>query len=229
MSEVHKGHRERMREEFRRGGFTLENYPPHKIIEMLLYYPKPRSDTNSLGHALINRFGSLSGVLNAPYEDLCEVDGVGVEIATYIKFILSLFREYTSDAASKENLITDIASAKSLMAGRFIGESAECVYLAALGNNGKLLFCKKITEGSPETVSISPSDIIKPALRANAVKLVLAHNHPNGICNPSNRDYHNTYALHDELARVELELVDHIIVAPDGVCSMKEQGMMPRK
>jgi DNA repair protein RadC len=90
-----------------------------------------------------------------------------------------------------------------------------------------VIFCTKLSEGTPETVSISPASIIKAALRADAARVILAHNHPHGFCNPSNADLQTTAYLHKELLRVDVRLQDHIIVASDGICSMWEQGMMP--
>ena len=226
MADIHTGHRKRTKEEFRKGGFSLENYPSHKILEMLLFYSVPRVDTNSLAHMLIDRFGSLSAVLDAPYEVLCEVDGMSCESATQMKFIVSLFREYMGDISAKENMLSNTEAAKNYVQSRFIGENMECTYLIALGSNGRMLFCNKIAEGSPETVSVSPNDIIRPSIRVNAAKIIIAHNHPNGICIPSSTDVRTTAILRNETAKVNIELIDHIIAAPDGVCSMREQGML---
>lgn len=127
---------------------------------------------------------------------------------------------------SHDNIISDPESAKRYMEYKFLGETAECLYFAGLGNNGKVLFCDMVAQGTPDTVSISPSTVARAAVHANAVKAVLAHNHPYGICNPSNQDLQTTRILTEELARVGVELIDHIIVAADGVCSMRETRMM---
>lgn len=68
----HERHRERIRETFRKTG--IENMPEHSVLELLLFYSVPRKDTNELAHRLIDTFGSLSRVLDAPYERLMEVD-----------------------------------------------------------------------------------------------------------------------------------------------------------
>lgn len=224
MPGVHDKHRSRVKDEFRKLG--LEHFPPHKVLEMLLYYTIRRADTNELAHRLIDRFGSVSGVLDAPYDMLMEVKGIGEESATMLKLTAGVIKCYMDDYTGHKNLITDAKSAKEYMRYKFLGEQRECVYLACLGTMGKLLSCARIAEGSPETVNIVPSEVIKAALRANASKVVLAHNHPDGMCIPSSKDLRATNLLHSELLRVDVELADHIIVAADGEYSMAENGMM---
>ena len=79
---VHESHRERVREKFKSGGF--EGWCDHEILELLLFYAIPRADTNPIAHRLIDRFGTLSGVLDADVTALLEVDGIGTSTACYI-------------------------------------------------------------------------------------------------------------------------------------------------
>lgn len=225
MSNIHQGHRARVKEEFRKNG--LSHFQDHRILEMLLYYSVPRSDTNEMGHLLMERFGSLSGVFDSSIELLTETKGLGTESATLIKFVSELIRAYMDDYTDVHNVITDPASAKEYMRYKFLCRPAECIYLTCMGANGKVIFSDQIAEGSPESVHIRPADVVKAALKANAVTAVLAHNHPNGICTPSSRDLSATSVLARELLRVDVELIDHIIIAPDGIYSMKEKGMLP--
>lgn len=225
MANLHEGHRERLRNEFRETG--LEHFPAHKVLEVLLFYSVPRSDTNVIGHRLIDRFGSIAGVIDAPYELLQEVEGVGTQSATLIKLVSAVIKTYMDDYSSKNNVIDSTAAAKEYMRYKFLCETKECVLLACMGNNGKVIFCNRVANGTPETVQFVPSDIIKTALRADASLAVLAHNHPHGLCIPSGRDLQTTRILYEELKHVDVELIDHIIIAQDGVYSMKENGMFP--
>ena len=86
----HERHRERIRETFRKTG--IENMPEHSVLELLLFYSVPRKDTNELAHRLIDTFGSLSRVLDAPYERLMEVDGIGDSSALLLSSIPALCR-----------------------------------------------------------------------------------------------------------------------------------------
>ena len=225
MGSIHDGHRERVKDEFRKMG--LEHFPDHKILELLLYFSVPRADTNIIGHRLINRFGSLSSVFDAPYELLCGVKGIGSQSATLIKLVSSVISAYMDDHTSLKCVINTPDEAMEFMRCKFLSERVECIYMVCMGTNGKVLFCNRVADGTPETVGITPADIVKAALRANAVKVMIAHNHPHGICNPSSQDLRTTSVLFNELRRVDIELTDHIIVAQDGVYSMKKNNMFP--
>ncbi len=222
---VHTGHRDRARQRFLKRG--LEDFAPHEILELLLYYSIPRRNTNEAGHSLLERFGSISGVFDAPYEHLCGVKGISDHSATLIKLIPAIMKEYMNDKASAKNMLGDLDSAAEFMKSRFLDEQRECMYMACLGNNGKILFIKRVAEGSPDTVELSPAELVRTAISANAVHVILAHNHPHGLCNPSRQDIRTTNILFDEFQRVNVNLADHIIVASDGVYSMKKNNMYP--
>ena len=87
----HDGHRQRLKTEFLA---RPDSFPDHKLLELLFLYPNPRSDTNPLAHELIDRFGSLAGVLDAPPEELCKVKGMGKHGAVLLKTVKELSGRY---------------------------------------------------------------------------------------------------------------------------------------
>ena len=220
----HKDRRERVRQKFSKS--EMEYFHDHEKLEMLLFYAIPRGDTNPIGHALIERFGSISGVFDADYESLLEVEGIGPNAATLISVVSSLIRAYQDDYCSRQNTIRNITEAKDFMRGKFLCKSTEQLIIACIGGNGKVVFSDVIAQGSPETVGISAIEVMRKAIVTRAVSIVLGHNHPSGISNPSSKDVYATKIIADELARIGVELLDHIIVAPDGVCSMYESGLL---
>ena len=221
---LHKDRRERVRQKFSKT--EMAYFHDHEKLEMLLFYAIPRGDTNPIGHELMERFGSISGVFDADYESLLEVNGVGPNTATLIGVVSSLIRAYQDDYCSKHNTISSTAEAKDFMRSKFLCKSTEQVVMTCIGGNGKVVFSDVIAQGSPETVGISTVEVMRKAIVTRAVCVVLGHNHPSGISNPSSKDVYATKIISDELMRVGVELLDHIIVAPDGVCSMRESGLM---
>lgn len=100
----HAGHRERMRERFEAGGF--DNYRPHEVIEQLLFEVLPRVNTNPIAHDLIDRFGSVMGVLRAPIDELCKVDGVGIKTAEYIASVIPAVNEAIAEQYRSMNAVS---------------------------------------------------------------------------------------------------------------------------
>ena len=86
MANEHSGHRDRLRERYLSEG--LDGFPPHNVLELLLFYSVPRRDTNVLAHRLIEQFGSLVGVLNAAPEQLAQVEGIGMNAAVHLPPLL---------------------------------------------------------------------------------------------------------------------------------------------
>ena len=110
---IHDGHREKMRRRFLETG--LEGFADHEALELLLYYAIPRRDTNPIAHALMERYDSLSGVLNAPVEDLEKVEGIGESAAILLSLVSRLSRKARIADASQETILNssegDVASA----------------------------------------------------------------------------------------------------------------------
>jgi len=204
----------------------MDIIPDHMMLEMLLLYVIDPPQNNKVSHLLLDKFITLSGTINAPLYSLCEVEGVNLDTAVFIKAIFKTIRSYLDSAHSQPNLIIDVDSVKDFMRSKFVGLSVETIYLAGLGYNGRVLFCKKMFEGTPHDVNFMLIDIIREAIGVGAVKVILAHNHPYGISAPTQSDIHTTRILDSELRRFRVELFDHVIVADDGVYSMREMDMI---
>ncbi len=114
---LHEGHRERLRNRFVKDG--LESFEDHNILELLLFYSIARKDTNEEAHALINEFGSLSGVFDASYEDLCKVKGIGERTASLIKLVPEIFRKYETDKINKNGVILNNAELVAKYASKY--------------------------------------------------------------------------------------------------------------
>lgn len=224
---VHDGHRDRMRQRFTEHG--LENFDDHTVLELLLFYARPRSDTNPLAHALLEYFGSLAAVFDAPAEELCRIPGVGETTATLIKLIPQVARRYQMSKSSVEGIITSSHQAGEFLSPRFYGEKDEVVYLLCLDAKGKIIACKFMGRGSVNSANVSIRKIVETALLYNATSVILAHNHTSGIALPSKEDEFTTRKVDGALATVDIALIDHIIVADEDFVSMADNGFFHKK
>ncbi len=220
---VHDGHRQRMLSKFLEHG--IETLHPHEILEILLYFAIPRRDTNPLGHALIENFGSLRAVFDAPYEELLKVDGIGPNAAALLKMVPPLLRAYASDD-SEGQIIDSAESVGAYFLPRFIGREREIVLLLCLDNKNKAIACVQIAEGSVNSTAVSTRRIAEIALKYNASAVVLAHNHPNGVAIPSKDDVETTRNIMRFCRNFGLPLLDHVIVADNDYVSLAASGYM---
>lgn len=207
----HEKHRERVRENFMKNG--LESFQEHNILELLLFYSIPVKDTNELAHALINRFGSLSEVLDADYEKLLEVNGVGERTAFLIKFIPELFREYEKDKRNRKDVHLNSSELVAKYVSRyFVGLTEERLYVLCLDKNCKMLSFDLISTGTVNATMINNRKITECAIRTNAASIILVHNHPSGVTAPSKMDINATINMAEVLESVGIRLNDHIII-----------------
>lgn len=222
---IHSGHRERIKNTFLTQG--LDHFEQHEILELLLYYAIPLKDTNPIGHKLLQKFGSLSGVFDAPFEELVQVDGVGKSAATLIKMIPEICRRYQENLNGDKNRIFGYDEAGKFLISKFIGRSNETVILMLLDSKSRMIYCGVVNEGTVITANIYVKNIVRLAVQYNAVYAILSHNHPSGNCMPSRQDLSSTQWIYEALQTVEVQLIDHVIVSGNDYLSIAKSGVMP--
>lgn len=215
---MHDGHRNRLKRRFLEEG--MEQFEPHNVLELLLFYSIPRQDTNETAHRLIDTFGSLSAVFDASVEDLVKVEGVGMNTAILIKLVPAVNRRYLEDRALRGMRAVSSEACGELLVSKFNGVTVERVLLLCMNNQGRVLHCVSISEGTQSMVDINNRRIVEAALRHNASCVVLGHNHPNGVAVPSRTDVETTCMLARLLRSMDIWLYDHIIVADGEYFSM---------
>lgn len=225
----HEGHRQRMKNRFLTHG--LDNFDDHNVLELLLFYALPRGDVNELAHELINRFGKLADVFDAPIEELKKVNGVGDNTATLIKLIPQICRRYMiSRSVSGDDIhITDSKKAGAFIVPYFYGEREETVYMICLDAKCKVINCRMLFRGEVNSANVSIRKIVEIALAYKATSVILAHNHPSGIAIPSREDERTTERVMEALKAVDIILADHIVVADEDFVSMADNGFFRRR
>ena len=221
---LHSGHRQRLRDRFLKHG--LDSLEDHTALELLLCYAIPRKDVNRLAHELMERFGSLSAVLDADQDALEQVPGMGENAAALLRLIPAMNRRYLMDR-SKNGKQLDLRTTEETGAfflRLFYGSGEERVYAAFLDERCRLLDCREMFRGGISYTPVQVRKLVETAIKLKAMNIVLAHNHPDGYAVPSQADKESTLALRNALSAVQLRLVDHIIVAGEEFVSMEECG-----
>lgn len=219
---IHKGHRKRLKLQFLENG--LDGFTDVQALELLLFYAVPQKDTNPIAHALLERFGSLSQVLEAPPEELEKISGISTHAAGLLHLVTELSRRYQVDRARKSVVLTSVDQIGAYLIPFFFGRSRETVFLLCMDAKCKVLSCKEIGEGGINSAAVSPRKVVETALSAGATTVVLAHNHPSGLAVPSMEDVQTTDRVAAALETVEIHLADHVIVADGDFVSMAQSG-----
>ena len=210
MAGKHDGHRERLRNKFITSPDSLED---HELLELLLFYVIPRCNTNETAHDLIERFGSLRGVLDANMSSLVGVKAVGNKTALYLRVVAETLSRYERDTYDLSGPINTYAELGDYLRSLFVGTENEQTFILLFDNSRRLLLCEKIGEGYSSGNVISMRDIALLSLSNNAAGVVLAHNHPNGRATPSGEDIMATNRLKGLLASMDITLIDHFVIS----------------
>lgn len=219
----HKGHRDRMRKKFLLNDF--DGFEMHEALEILLYYAIPRKDTNPIAHELLERFGSLSAVFDAPISALTEL-GLTENAAVLLKMIPGMSRLYIDDKYSNTHKIINDGNLGKRMLEKFTGRDSETVILMLLDAKYKELFCGVISKGSMSECQLYIRKIVQLAITNNAKYAALAHNHLSGVALPSEPDIYATIEINEALALVGVTLIDHFVVADRDFVSMLQSNMI---
>ncbi len=220
----HEGHRERMRNRFEQAK-DLSSFSEHEVAEMLLYPYVSRKNTNELAHALIERFHSLERVLGASIEELESVEGMNHNIAVSISFIRQMMI-YTYKKNAEMLTFNNKDELYKAVMRSFLWEPKEKVRAILLSNALQVIKSEVIATGDFYKAEIDLSLLVRLTLNSKCNYVILAHNHPNGSCIPSEQDIIFTEKLCRKLREYGIKILDHLIITDNKYLSMSDTMMV---
>ena len=223
---VHDGHRERLKARFAEYG--LENFNDLNALELLLFFAIPRRDTNVIAHELLDRFGSLNGVFDASLRELQDVPGIGSNAALLIRLVPQIMKKNELSKVGEIRSFRKSSEVARFLIPRFMNEKEELALLLCLDTGGRLICCEVLNRGVINAVNISLRRMVELALKHKASSVLLSHNHPDGLAMPSREDEAFTSKAKDAMKLIDIELLDHIIIAGDRYFSMRDSGLFNR-
>lgn len=219
---IHEGHRKRLRETF--NNVNPVTMPEHQILELLLSYVQPQKDVNPLAHELLNEFGSLANVLDASQEDLKKVKGIGEVLSSFIHFCSKIPAVYSNSKVSYKSRLTTPTEIVDYFRSKVTFGTYEEFHLLCLNSVGDILVSKNIQTGSLSRLYLDNRILVKEILRHQTNAVVVCHTHPDGSPKPSIQDRNFTRNLYVVLDHLNIKLVDHIIISPEGFYSFFLEG-----
>ncbi|MBE7023911.1 MAG: hypothetical protein IJ285_04745 [Clostridia bacterium] len=220
---IHDGHRRRLDRKVREQG--LEMLEPHEQLEHILFAVIPRGDTNKIAHNLLKRFVTVAGVLNADFEELLTVEGVGERTAMFLTTLPQLLgvveRSIFEGAPPK---LDSLEAIEEFVKTYFYGKLTEAAYIISLNSTYRVLAISKVLEGGQSEIYCYLSKFVKRAVRDNASSVLVVHNHPCGNLNPSVEDVTTSRKLEKAFEAVDIVFADSIIVAEGKALSMRQNG-----
>ncbi|MGN1339431.1 MAG: RadC family protein [Oscillospiraceae bacterium] len=220
----HSGHRQRMLKRYLEHG--IGSFDDEEILEIFLFSAYSRRNTRDISHQLIERFGSLEGVLNADYKELLQEKDVGVTAAALISFMKDFARRYNkADIVGMKLATSD--TVRDFCFTLLKDCAVEEAHALFLDQGMNLIAEERISHGGPSSVDFDLRTIVTKAIQTQCCNIILAHSHPGGVLLPSAADVAATRRVSNALQNIGIYLADHIIVNEEGSYSMRTAGMLP--
>jgi DNA repair protein RadC len=214
---------ERPREKLiRRGAGALSDA---ELLAIFLRTGTTNRTAIDLARDLLLDFGSLRCILNSSIEQFCRGKGLGEAKYAQLQATLEIARRHMAEGLEREDCITSPAQTRSYLRARLRDYEHEVFACLMLDNRNRVIAWREMFRGTVDGASVYPREVVKQALADNAAAMIIAHNHPSGVCEPSQADIRITRDLKSALALVDIRLLDHVIVGDEITC-LTERGLV---
>ena len=218
------GHRARLRKRLLDGG--AEALADHEVIEYLLMTAIPRRDVKPLARALLQRFGSLAGVLNAEPRALEKLRGMGETSAAALKIVALATRRLARDQVREKPVLGSWQALIDYLTIDMAHLTVERVRVLFLNAQNMLIHDEHVGDGSIDEAAIHPREVIRRALDLGATALIVVHNHPSGSPEPSRADIDITNRIAEAGRLLGIVVHDHVIIGREGHVSLRAKGLI---
>lgn len=179
-----------------------------------------------LARDLLLEYGSLRPLLEADYKQFCKVRGLGMAKYTQLQAILEMSRRHLRETLQRGAALENTQQTRDYLTSELRSYEHEVFSCLFLDNRHRVLEFEELFKGTINSATVHPREVVKKALRYNAAAVILAHNHPSGISEPSQADISITNHLKTALGMVDIRLLDHFVIGDGESVSLAERGLI---
>ncbi len=215
---------ERPREKLLKAG--AQNLSDSELLAIFLRTGVPGKNAVELARDLLLHVGGLRSLLNLSHDEVCQQKGMGTAKYVQIQASLEMARRYLKEQLQRGEPLESPQATREYLKAKLrdcVNEEFACLFL---DNRHRMIEYETLFHGSISSASVHPRVVVQKALKYNAAALILAHNHPSGIAEPSQSDIDITRTLKQALALVEVRVLDHLIVGDHEVTSLAELALI---
>jgi len=179
-----------------------------------------------MARALLAEYGSLAALLAADRRTFCQAHGLGTAKFAQLQAVLEMARRYSAEEVERSDVLGDPQATRdylTLRLGHVPHEVFACIFL---DTRNRVIAFEEMFRGTIDGAAVYPREVVKTALAHNAAAVILAHNHPSGVAEPSAADRDITRRLVDALGLVDIRVLDHLIITHNQQLSFAERGML---
>ena len=179
-----------------------------------------------LAYNLLNDFSSLRNLFNADLNDFSSIKGIGPAKYVQLQAVLEMSKRYLSETLEKQDVISNPEDTRQYLKSQLRDRPYEVFAALFLDNRHQVIQFEELFRGTIDGASVYPREVVKKALDHNAAALIIAHNHPSGVAEPSSADERITIRLKEALGLVDIRLLDHLIIGDGEIVSLAERGVL---
>ncbi len=179
-----------------------------------------------LARELLTEFNGLRGLMEADQQGFCRGKGLGTAKYVQLQAVLELSRRYLQCGLERGDAMTNPQDTANYLAAELRAHTQEVFACLFLDNRHRVISFDQMFYGTIDGASVHPREVVRRALKHNAAAVILAHNHPSGVAEPSQADISITSRLREALALIDVRVLDHFIVGDGPPISLAERGLM---
>lgn len=179
-----------------------------------------------LARLLLDDLGGLRGLLQADLPAFSSRQGLGAAKYAQLQAVLEIARRHLAEQLRRDSALENVAAVRNYLKAMLRHEPHEVFACLFLDARHRVLGFERLFQGSIDTACVYPRQVVKRALAHNAAALILCHNHPSGVAEPSSADQHLTQRIKEALAYIDVRVLDHFIVGEGEPVSMAELGLV---
>ena len=197
-----------------------------QLLAVLLQRGLMFSAASELSERLLTRFGRLRAVLDASPEALLAIRGIGPGNQALISTLPAIARRYYEQSLACGQAIRSPTDTEAFLMARLRDLPHEVFCCIYLDNRHRVLEFEELFRGTVDGTSVYPREVVKRALSVNAAAVILAHNHPSGVAEPSQADERITKRIGSALSLVDIRLLDHLVIGDGAATSLASRGLL---
>ncbi len=197
-----------------------------ELLAIFLRTGVPGLSAVDLARQLLVQFGDLGHLLCASKQQFCAIRGLGEAKYVQLHAALELARRYLAIEWQRGEPLSSPHAARDYLCHRLQGLEEERFMLLLLDSQHRVIQTVELSRGTIDAAQVYPREVVKTVLQANAAAVILAHNHPSGVAEPSQADRHITGRIQQALALVDVTVLDHLVVGRGQSCSFAERGWL---
>ncbi len=197
-----------------------------ELLAIFIRTGVPGQTAVDVARTLLGRFGGLRELLTASSEELCETPGLGDAKYVQLQASIEIGRRFLAEKLKRDVALNSTQDTKDFLQAQLRDRQHEVFCVLFLDNRHRVLAFEELFRGTLNGTAVYPREIVKRALKHNAAAVILVHNHPSGVAEPSPADETLTQRLKEALTLVDVRLLDHLVIGDGETVSFSERGLL---